>query len=179
MEEIWKPVIGYEGWYEISNLGRIKRVMVGRSTRINRILKSSINKKGYAYVKLFKHKVGRCVKVNRLVASVFLRNPNNKKLVHHKNGIKNMDHADNLEWVTDRENKLYAIRDFGHYLGENNGKTKLKEFEVLEILKLTKTTNLTHASISKQYNISVQTIHNISMRRTWKHLDVMKRKEGY
>ncbi len=174
MEEIWKDVVGWVNWYKVSNMGRIKSVRSGCGTWIGRILKPYKDKKGYLIVKLCKNNVDTSMRVNRLVAMTFLDNPHNKELVHHKNAIKDHNWSDNLEWVTNSENQLYAANDFGNSRGERCGKAKLKEFEVLEILKLTKTTNLTHASISKQYNISVQTVHNISMRRTWRHLDAMK-----
>lgn len=107
--EIWKDVIGYEGIYQVSNLGRVK----GLERRVNtwnayktiqeKILKPC-NHRGYLYVTLQKKQFA----IHRLVAQAFLPNPDNKPQVNHINEIKSDNNVKNLEWVTAKENINYG-----------------------------------------------------------------------
>ena len=78
MEEIWKDIEGYEGLYQISNLGRVK------SLKTNKILKYCISKTGYAYSSLTKNKIIKQNSVHRLVAKAFISNPDNLEEINHK-----------------------------------------------------------------------------------------------
>lgn len=99
MEEIWKPVVGYEGLYEVSNLGRVKAVKT-----IERFLKTTGVHDQYVQTCLYK----KCKMVNfylhRLVALHFIPNPENKKTVNHIDCNKNNNEVSNLEWVSQKEN---------------------------------------------------------------------------
>lgn len=104
MSEVWKPVPDYEGLYEVSNYGRVKSLF-----RYKRIMTSSPNKgNGYLYVQLFKNKKGKNFAIHRLVAMCFCDNPENKPFVNHKDETRTNNHADNLEWVTHKENCNYG-----------------------------------------------------------------------
>jgi hypothetical protein len=111
--EIWKDIKGYEGHYQVSNLGRVKsldRVIITKNgnRKINgRILKLQ-NSNGYRKVQ-FTHK-GRYFLVHRLVASTFIDNSYDLKQVNHKNLKRDDNRVDNLEWVSASENVLH-----GHY----------------------------------------------------------------
>ena len=114
MEE-WKDINGYEGLYQISNLGNVKSLpkkcdlQNGYSrTTVEKILKFGINANGYRYVNLRKGKVAKNTRVHRLVAEHFISNLWNKKTVNHINGIKLDNREINLEWATSAENNIHA-----------------------------------------------------------------------
>lgn len=109
MIEIWKPVTGYEGCYEVSNLGRIKSL--ARHSTPTRIVKAVIDKYGYLRITLCKNSKCRNVLVHRLVAMEFVENLDGKPQVNHKDENKTNNVADNLEWVTCLENNNYGTRN--------------------------------------------------------------------
>lgn len=106
-EEIWVDICGYEGYYQISNLGRIKslaRITTDGRTIKDRILKLEKRKSGYVYIMLSKNGNTKVFSVHRLVAKTFIPNPENKEQVDHINTIKDDNRAKNLRWVTGEEN---------------------------------------------------------------------------
>lgn len=117
-KEIWKPVVGYEGLYEVSNWGRVKSFDTYRkgsngSIRIykGRILKQGTTKYGYKYVVLCKNgKLKNCY-VHRLVAQAFLDNPNNLPCVNHKDECKSNNNVVNLEFCTYEYNCNFGTRN--------------------------------------------------------------------
>ena len=105
MEEIWKDIEGFEGLYQVSNLGRVKRVTTGR------ILKGYKNTKGYLLVGLYKHNI-RCNKlIHRLLAQAFIQNPDNKPEVNHIDEDKTNNMVSNIEWSTRKENCNHGTRN--------------------------------------------------------------------
>lgn len=115
MEEVWKPVAGYEGLYEVSNLGRVKSlpkvVDLGRAkqNRVEKFLRPIPDGKGYLMVWLFKNQVKKMWKVHRLVADAFIPNPHNKPQVDHINTDKSDNRVCNLRWCTEKENSNNPI----------------------------------------------------------------------
>ena len=108
--EIWKDIEGYEGLYQVSNLGRVKSLNYNR-TRKEKILKHGSDKKGYLYVNLCKEGKKRNYRVHRLVAETFIDNLENKPEVNHKDEDKTNNKVENLEWVTSKENSNYGTRN--------------------------------------------------------------------
>ena len=135
--EIWKPVVGYEGLYECSNLGNVRSLNY-RHTNTIKTLSPSINKDGYIRVHLWKNCKGKVLAVHRLVAEAFLPNPDNKPEIDHINTIKtdntvflNEDGSinyekTNLRWVTKKENmnNPLTIKDLSKIrIGNENAKS--------------------------------------------------------
>lgn len=105
--EVWKDVEGYEGLYQVSNMGRVKSTHYYHGT-YERILKSGKDQYGYSLVNLFKYKKGKMHKVHRLVAQAFLDNPDNLSEVNHKDENPSNNCVDNLEWCTHKYNINYG-----------------------------------------------------------------------
>ena len=99
MEE-WKDIIGYEGLYQVSNLGRVRRS--------GKILKGGYNNKGYHTINLCKKGISKSFFVHRLVAIAFIPNPNNLPIVNHKDENPKNNCIENLEWCTYKYNANYG-----------------------------------------------------------------------
>lgn len=110
-KEEWRPVAGYEGWYEVSNLGKVKRVRKSQGSKCS-ILKNKTNTP-YDRVCLYRNDQPVYKEVHRLVAEAFIPNSNSKSQVNHIDGNKRNNTVDNLEWCTARENILHSYRVLG------------------------------------------------------------------
>jgi hypothetical protein len=108
--EIWKDVKGYEGLYQVSNLGRIKSFKKWKMVRCpdEYILNPQPNNRGYYMVTLYKGKERHKFLTHRLVAEAFLPNPNGYACVNHKDENKGNNCVDNLEWCTHLYNNNYG-----------------------------------------------------------------------
>lgn len=105
MEEIWKDIEDYEGLYQVSNLGRVKRV------KTNRVLKGRKDKGGYLVVCLYKNGSKSNKRIHRLVAEAFIPNTDNKPTVNHIDEDKTNNMVSNLEWMTVKENLNHGTRN--------------------------------------------------------------------
>ena len=115
MNEIWKDIQGYEGLYQVSNKGMVKRIehyeyrpTKGQRLMPEKLLKTRLNERGYVKVCLFKDSKGKWYFVHRLVASAFIDNPNNYPQVNHIDEDKENNKMDNLEWCTNSYNNRYG-----------------------------------------------------------------------
>jgi hypothetical protein len=108
MNEIWKDIPGYEGLYQVSNLGRIY------SLYRKRLLNPVLHKNGYVRIGLTNNAGKRKLNgLHRLIAMAFIDNPDNKPWINHINGITNDNRIENLEWCTASENELHSHRILG------------------------------------------------------------------
>jgi Mor family transcriptional regulator len=115
MKEIWKPVRGYEEYYEVSNYGNIRskdrmvwRGKAGFYKMEGKELTKSKTSTGYWKIGLFKDKKRKEFKIHRLVAFAFIDNPENKPNINHIDGNPLNNHVLNLEWCTQSENMKHA-----------------------------------------------------------------------
>ena len=115
--EIWKEIKGFEGYYKISNLGRVLSIKrrvnssKGRTRLVNeRILKTRVDKYGYETVILRKFNKDRHFTIHRLIAIAFIKNPNNHPSINHIDENKLNNKPENLQWCTVKFNNLYNNR---------------------------------------------------------------------
>ena len=118
--EIWKDIPGYEGVYQVSNLGNVRSLKFGKE----RMLKPGKDRENYLHVDLSKNGKRKTCKVHRLVADTFIPSIEGKEFVDHINGIRNDNRMDNLRWCTHQENDNFPLSR--KHKSENNawkGKT--------------------------------------------------------
>ena len=151
--EIWKDVVGFENYYEVSNLGSIRRK---KSKRVRRIDFATI----YPTILLSVKGKQKTYRVHRLVAEAFLPKNNEKNHVNHKNGNKIDNRVVNLEWVTQAENNIHSYRILKR-TAPMKGKTapnrKIKNTDILEIDRLNKS-GISTEVIGEMYGINGSTI---------------------
>lgn len=188
IEEIWKPIPGYEGLYEVSNLGRIKTR--GDRPHYRRaagdLIKNQRIKRLYLRVGLWKKPRQYHPYVHRLVALAFIGPPpdDTRRFVNHIDGNRFNNRADNLEWVSSRENSQHAARlglmasgdRHGSKLhpesvvrGTRQGLTRLSDDDVKEIRRLFDEGHPQRA-IARAFGLGKSTVAHIGHRRTWTHI---------
>lgn len=168
MEEVWKDVKDFEGLYQVSNLGNVKR-LAGKYALTERLISRNIDRYGYVKRVLCKDSKMFYFTEHRLVAIAFIENPNNKATVNHINGIKTDNKVENLDWNTNVENIQHAI-DTGlkDQKGIKHHKCKLTEEQVLEIREIGFSKTRTY--LSKKYGVCRNSIFGIITGKNWNHI---------
>lgn len=168
-EEVWKDVVDFEGFYRVSNLGRVMSIKFNKE----KILKPSLER--YYKIVLKNKGLKKTAKVHRLVAIAFIPNPENKPQVNHINGIKTDNRLTNLEWVTSSENcihamvtKLYVNKGCKNKYGENHPASKITNDTVLRIRELK--SSLSVSEIASMFGLKYKNVYSILSRTTWKHI---------
>jgi hypothetical protein len=160
-----KNIEGYIGKYFVTSDGKI----IGRS---NKSIHQRTDRKGYKRVRLCNNNIHRFVFVHRLVALAFIPNPENKPQINHKNGVKDDNSVENLEWCTASENILDAFkrgRIGATAKGENAPGHKLKAIEIPVIRELL-TEGKTLRELGCMFGVSPNTIYSVKSRKNWKHI---------
>lgn len=140
--EQWRDVRGYEGYYEVSDLGRVRRVRGGRGATVGRILRAKEPNRtsDYRRVQLCRNDVKRTVTVHFLVCEAFHGKRPRKKVPNHINMDKLDNRACNLEWCTLKQNAQHALKNGRRNRvglpGEQNGRAKLTGAQVAVVRKL-------------------------------------------
>ena len=172
--EIWKDIEGYEGLYQVSNLGNVKSL--NRLIKHNRsgflklkskIIKPCTTKTGYVVFHLYKNSKQTHKTAHRLVAECFLENIFSKEDINHIDGNKLNNNILNLEWNTRSENLKHAYNTGLKERGEKHYNSKLTEKNILIIRELK---GFSHTKIAEQYNVSRKCISKIINKETWKHV---------
>lgn len=161
--EIWKDICGFEGLYQVSNLGRVKCLSRakwnGRAFHFTneKIMKPIPNNDGYLNIGLTKDKLRKHFPIHRLVTEAFIHNPENKPCVDHINTIRNDNRVENLRWVTRKENmnnpltknnisKINSGTNHPMYGRKHSEETKSKLSEARSIDVVCVTTGVTFSS---------------------------------
>ena len=173
MNEIWKDIVGYEGLYQISNLGRVKSLKFGKE----KIMNSLKNSNGYLSICLSKGGIQKRYFIHRLVALVFIPNPDNKPCVDHINGIRTDNRVNNLRWCTNKENQNFPLARKNNSIAHINHPKKSKAVlqidkvtgkiikEYLSTMEAARQLGIDQSSISKCCNGKLKTTGNY----TWKY----------
>lgn len=149
IKEEWKDIKNYEGLYQISNLGRVKKI--NKSNII--ICKPSIDTSGYKQIVLTKNKKRKSYKIHRLIAQAFIPNPNNLPQINHKDENKLNNDVSNLEWCTLQYNCNYGSRNYRctrhrqHKVQQYNKQNNLVR-EYLSLKEAEKITKIKYQQIS-------------------------------
>jgi hypothetical protein len=181
IEEIWKDIIGFEGYYQVSNFGNVKSV----DREINYItgkkyfykskpIKYLTDKDGYYRVDLNKGNKSKRFFIHRLVGIHFIENSNNLPQINHKDGIKINNYDYNLEWCSNLQNIEHSwktgLRGSNIKRGEQTKSAKLKEVDVINIRNLYRNKELNQRELKEKYNVALGTISEIINYKKWKHI---------
>lgn len=163
MVEIWKPCLGFEKYYEVSNTGKL------RSIRRGKLMKLSLDKDGYLRTSFNVNTVCTNVFLHRLVAEAFHGRCPDNQVVRHLDGNTLNNFPDNLAFGTPKENSEDMLKHGTQAKGITCGKSKLTDYEVLEIRRLHKL-GVAQKALSKQFGVNQSNIYMILSGKTWKHL---------
>jgi hypothetical protein len=177
MNERWLPAPDLEGFYEISNIGRLRRSGPGGpNTVIGRVLAGAADKNGYRTCLVTINGKQRCVKLHRLVAGAFIQPIPAGMQVNHKNGITHDNRVENLEIVTPSENTRHTFsvlgrkgRNFNPQKGESHQNSRLTDQVVREIRSLYES-GVTQVEIARRFRMYQGSVSRVVLRKVWTHV---------
>jgi len=166
IEEEWKDIKGFECCYQISNCGVVKSLTRYRNSSRGsvsilqgRILKLKTSKSGYLCCHLRRDELSKHPSVHRLVAEAFIPNHDNKPTVNHKDGNKQNNRVDNLEWATHSEQMVHAV---DNELVEVRGSPKYSKAMKKEMLEYYSNNSISITELSKVFGVSERTAGRIA-----------------
>lgn len=173
--EIWKKIPGLPDAYEASSLGRIRRLASTYTTDFREVkVTRRINAKTYRINKLTSKGYWRLRILDKtyyshqLIARAFIPNPNNLPQINHKNCIKTDNRPENLEWVSNKENREHAILNNLVARGAKIHK-KLTD-QCVKSIRFLADRGVCQGAIANIFNVSDTTIGSIYLRKSWKHI---------
>lgn len=158
-KEQWRSVVGYEGWYEVSDLGRVKRVRGGdRNTVAGRILSQTVKPNGYMSVMPCRYGKTRRFNVHKLVVEAFHGPCPNGYEIDHEDADRQNNRADNLRYVP---------------IGENRRNTRLRRLTEAYVRDIRKryANGESGVDLARDLGVAPSTIYSAVHRRSWKHVD--------
>lgn len=175
--ELWKDINGFEGLYQVSSLGNVKsiersvRYSDGRVYRYEeKLLKPCLDNQSYRFVNLYRTNGKRVIRIHRLVAIVFIPNPENKPEVNHKIGDKSNNTIANLEWATRNENQSHAVKNKLHAHGEKHGIRNVLNETTVRKARVMKQEGYSYAAIARKFGINRITILQAVTGKNWGHI---------
>ena len=164
-KEKWKAIPETDGYYEISNFGRMRSWKNGKWGKRDtpKILKLGYCRRGYKRQAINHDGDKRNYSIHRLVALAFIDNPESKYQVNHIDGDKTNNHIENLEWVTNQENMDHAHANdmFNYKTGDQNPASVLNKNIAESIRNFYSKSNITQSQIADAYLVSQKTISDI------------------
>lgn len=169
--ETWLPILGYEGLYEVSDLGRVKSLPKewvcgsGRKCSHNgKILSLTKSPEGYPQLRLWNNGKVKTHRVHTLMAEAFLSNPSGYKCVNHKDSNRANNILSNLEWVSHSGNRIHALK-FGYAKsGDYSPNSKMSDSDIIRIINYPLSTS--SRNIAQQFKVSESLV---SLIRTGKY----------
>lgn len=172
MLEEWRDVVGYKGYYQISNFGNVKSFYY--DSNLGKRLKFLQNNRGYSCVNLYLNGISKKLVIHKLVLEAFVGPCPRGMECRHLNGNPQDNQLINLKWGTKSENVLDSMKHGTRYQpdsrGIKNGRSKLTENEVKEIGQLYSTQKWTQKQLAQKFHISRSTISKIIIRLNWNHI---------
>lgn len=163
----WRPVVGYEGIYEVSSTGIVRRIVGGRGGVPQRIMSIGKGRSGYPSVTLTKFNQTKAHFLHRLVAASFLGPCPDGMEVNHKDRNRANPCLSNLEYVTRSGNMKHAFENgVVPKRGEERPNAKLTEDDV----RLIRSSKEKARVVAARYGINLGTVYDIRLRRTWRHV---------
>lgn len=168
--EVWRNVVGYEGVYEVSNLGRVRRILATNGARVGRFVKPHTTIFGYPEVTLWNNNQRKNRRVHQLVAEAFLGPCPPGMEVNHRDGNRQNPTPANLEYATHAENCRHAARVLRSQAGECHHNAKLTAVAVRDIRANCARNMKSYREYAKRYGVHPTLIGYTARGNGWQHV---------